>query len=99
MKNCYVRKLSPTKIAIADLCDYYGKGLIITRINVPKEFRGQGVARGILKEICDDADRESVTLFLEILESDGLRYYELENWYLRAGFKHWKGIYRRLPSA
>lgn len=83
MKSCYVIK---EHRAIADLCDYYGKGLILTRINVPKASRGRGVARQLLATILADADRENVTLFLEISPSDGLSFSQLEAWYKRHGF-------------
>lgn len=90
-------KLSGTRIAIADLVDYYGRGKIITRINVPAEFRGKGHGTALLKQIIEDADREKIALYLEIQSSDGLSYDELEAWYKRHGFKNWEGsgIYRR----
>lgn len=98
MKNCYVIKLSPHNIAIADLTDYYGKGLLLTRINVPKEFRNRKFGTELLNIILNDADKFKVTLFLEISPSDGLDYNQLETWYLKNGFKLWNGIYRRKPK-
>lgn len=95
MKSCYHIKLSPTAIAIADLVDYYGRGRIITRINVPVAHRGQGYATKLLNLITDDADNEGVTLFLEISPSDGLGYYQLLGMYKRHGFQEWNGIFRR----
>lgn len=95
MKSCYVIK---EHRAIADLCDYYGKGLILTRINVPKASRGSGVARQLLATILADADRESVTLFLEISPSDGLNFSQLEAWYKRHGFINLGGVYYRKPK-
>jgi GNAT superfamily N-acetyltransferase len=97
MKSCYWKKLGDVHIAIADLCDYYNLGFIITRINVPRAFRGQGEGRELLKQITSDADKEGRRLFLEISPSDGLSFHELEAWYMRAGFKRWKGIYMRRP--
>lgn len=93
--NCYVDK--PTR-SIADLCDYYGRGLLLTRINVPKASRGQGHARALLERILDDADRERVTIFLEISPSDGLNFAQLEAWYLRHGFVECAGFYCRTPK-
>jgi hypothetical protein len=98
MQNCYYRKLSPYKLAISDLCDYYNKGMLITRINVPKEFRGKGVGSEILKDIIRDSDKDKIVLFLEIQPSDGLNFKQLEDWYIRYGFKYWKGILRRIPK-
>lgn len=98
MRSCYVEYLSPVKIAIADLCDYYGEGMIITRINTPIAFRGKGYGNTLLKRITADADAEGIVLFLEISPSDGLSFEQLKAWYLRNGFAYWKGIYRRLPQ-
>lgn len=102
LENCYISQLSLSSIAIADLCDYGGlvggaEGLILTRINVPREYRGKGEGTDLLKRILADADRDKVTLYLEISPSDGLNWEQLEAWYLRHGFKKWHGIYRRLP--
>ena len=96
MRTCYVDEGSRS---IADLCDYYGKGMLLTRINVPQPVRGRGHARDLLARILRDADEEGVTLYLEILPSGGLTYYELEGWYLRAGFRCVvEGFYRRKPQ-
>ena len=97
MKSCYVDKATRS---IADLCDYYGQGLLLTRINVPKASRGQGHARKLLARILADADAEGIALFLEISPSDGLSFAQLEAWYLRHGFKEVKEpgmLYCRAP--
>lgn len=96
MKNCYTIQLSPTKIAIADLTDYYGEGLIITRINVPIQYRGLGHGSKLLDEICGEADMDGIKLHLEISPSDGLDYNQLDAWYRKRGFKY-RGIYIRKP--
>lgn len=96
MKSCY---MIPDVRAIADVCDYYGIGRIITRINVPLEHRHKGYAHELLQQILDDADKEHINLYLEISPSDGLTYQELEAWYMRHGFHYWKGIYRRRAAA
>jgi len=83
----------------ADLCDYYGHGMILTRINVPIASRGKGVGSRLLDSILADADKDNITLFLEISPSNGLSYEQLEKWYLRKGFSPWNGVYRRLPGA
>ena len=98
MRSCYIERLSPTRIAIADVTDYYGVGKMITRINVPMQHRGEGHGTKVLAQILKDADEERVNLFLEISPSDGLDYNQLEAWYTRHGFKRWKGIYRRRPA-
>lgn len=88
MKTLYYLKLSnPFGLAIIDLVDYYDKGYIITRINVPKAHRGKGIARKLLQEVINDADEAKVDLFLEVNASDGLTRDELYKWYNRRGFK------------
>lgn len=93
MRNCFVDYETR---AIADLCDYYGKGLIITRINVPKAARGKGIGTKLLLEILKEADESRTTLYLEIQSSDGLDRDQLEAWYERHGFKQFiTGMWRR----
>lgn len=58
----------------------------VTRINVPVRGRGRGVARDMLKELTDRADRECMTICLDIAPSDGLGYHALHCWYERHGF-------------
>lgn len=98
MKSCYIIKVDSTSIAIADLCDYFGDGFIITRINVPIEYRGKGFGSQLLNLILTEADKTNTTLFLEILSSGALSYSDLEKWYKRHGFKDWCGILRRKPN-
>lgn len=99
MKNCFSVKLSDAQIAIADLCDYYGEGMIITRINVPVNHRGKGIGSELLTRILAEADSTQTTLFLEIQPSGGLDYTQLEQWYRRHGFKNMRGsgVFRRRP--
>jgi GNAT superfamily N-acetyltransferase len=94
MKNCYFDRDTRS---IADLCDYYGKGLIITRINVPVEHRGKGIGRKLLSQIVTDADDTRTTLYLEILASGDMDHDALEEWYGRMGFRDIGGMYRRRP--
>lgn len=100
MKSCYYIRLSNTAIAIADICDYYEDGMIITRINVPLVHRGRGHGSALLQMLLDDADKEGVKLWLEINASGELTHEQLELWYTRHGFKNYKGtgVYRRLPK-
>lgn len=85
--------------SIVDLIDHRG-GMIITRINVPKwpvNMRGQGHARTLMQQVLHDADRDSVTLYLQISPSDGLNYRQLKAWYQRLGFRYYRPakVYRR----
>lgn len=95
----HYEKLGPCALAVLDSVDYYGDGLIITRINVPAAFRGQGYARALLGRICAEADVKRQKLWLEISPSDGLDYDMLEAWYRRAGFRDVGGIFCRKPRA
>lgn len=97
MKNCFV---IPEHRAIADLVPGHEMGLpgyIITRINVPKASRKQGIGSRLLNAIIDEADRQREHLWLEIQPSDGLNYEELEAWYMRHGFIRSRiiGLYKR----
>lgn len=97
MKTNYIIHLDQMSIAIADLCDYHGKGLMITRINVPPKYRGMGYGRVLLSQIIADANRTNTTLFLEIHSSGKMTYDQLSAWYRRYGFEG-IGFYRRLPG-
>lgn len=94
MSSCYV---DYTTRSIADLVDYYGLGMLITRINVPPKERGKGAGRKLLSAILADADRTRTTLFLEIVPTGGLTEEQLKAWYERNGFVYWKGVMRRRP--
>jgi GNAT superfamily N-acetyltransferase len=75
------------------------KAHLITRINVPREYRQQGYGRAMLKAACVAADEAGITLFIEALPyADSLMDTEaLTSWYERAGFAVHGGILRRLP--
>lgn len=101
-EGTYYEETGTVRIAVLDLSRYYGQGYIISRINVPFDCRGQGFGTKLLKRITDAADREGQILWLEIQESDGLTYDQLEAWYKRHGFKWYRGtmgVMRRLPNS
>lgn len=85
MRTCFVIKLSPVKIAIADLT-FVDSKQYVTQINIPANFRGTGVGSKLLTEVVEEADRFSVDLYLGISPSDGLDFAALEAWYGRFGF-------------
>jgi len=58
----------------------------INRINVPEAWRGTGIARKLLKQCLDEADREGKALILAVSPSDGLDFKQLMAWYKRHGF-------------
>lgn len=63
------------------------------------QFRGQGIATKLLKEVIADADREGVTLVLEVQAEGGLSNEELASWYSRYGFVQQgdDNFYKRIP--
>lgn len=99
MKSSYYRKLDPVSLAVIDLTDpetsrveFTGPQVpsntyMINRINVPRPWRGKGVASELLQECLADADAEEVPLILEVSSSDGLNWMQLHAWYTRYGFK------------
>jgi len=94
MKTCYFDRETR---AIADLVaplPNYGIGYVpawqITRINVPFQSRGAGLASALLKQITDDADSDCVDLWLGVLPTDGLNREQLIAWYERNGFRQHK---------
>lgn len=98
MQNCYVDQKHN---AIADLINYED-GKLITRINVPREHRGQAIGSKLLQEITDAADRENVTLYAWASSSDGLSTADLKEWHRRHGFitqQEPRGLTRRPPRA
>jgi len=99
LQSCFTIKLSDYQCAIADLCEYYGKGYLLTRVNVPAEFRGKGYATQLLKQVLAAADEAQITLLLEVAPGIGssMTAEQLRAWYSRHGFLDWKGIMRRKP--
>lgn len=71
---------------------------VVTNIRVMDKYRGQGYGSKVLNLICEDADRENVTLFLEPVASDGLTQKELVAWYERHGFDWGTWHMRRKPG-
>lgn len=94
--NFYRKLMNPLGLAVLDLSDFYERGFIITRINVPAAHRNKGIARELLKECCDCADIMNQKLWLEIVASGGLSRDALEAWYRRAGFTG-HSIFMRKP--
>lgn len=97
MKSCFTIKLGLVNCAIADLCEYYGEGYLITRISVPEPWRGNGYGSQLLNEIITESDEKGIDLLLEVVPAINYRLDkdQLTAWYERHGFVHWKGIMRR----
>ena len=96
MRTSYVDK---EHRAIADLMeDTVDGGWLMTRINVPLQHRGKGVARRLMAQILADADRERQVIKLWVSASDGLTDKQLTAWYKRLGFKQEFVLMVRYPQ-
>lgn len=87
MKTCIVLKLSPARIAIADLTKVRHRVYEINRLNVPEAHRGQGHGRELLRMVLDEADRCDVVLRCYSMSSGPLNNEALDAWYIRRGFQ------------
>lgn len=65
----------------------YDQRWILNRIQVNRDYRGQGIGTRLLIQICEEADRNGDTLWLGV-SPDGPGYFKrLVAWYRRHGFK------------
>lgn len=96
------KKLDAANLAVLDMCHFSSTSLLITRINVPMKYRGQGHAHDLLVQAIDMVDKLDLGLRLEVQPSDGLSYAKLVAWYERHGFDLVAGdqhkMYRRRSS-
>lgn len=81
------KQLGATSLAVLDCVETHPGIAMITRINTPAKFRGQGIASALLKHVLARADRLGVVMTLSIQPSDGLDHDALEAWYRRHGFE------------
>lgn len=74
--------------AIADLTYIeLVEGWMVTRVNVPRQYRGQGHGSRLLRRVTDDADEHGATLVLMPIPSGPLDRKALVAWYRRHGFE------------
>lgn len=97
MKTCFYSKLGAVHLAVLDLVDLEDGQYLVTRINVPKPFRGQKIGSALLDEMLAAADSEAITLKLEVVSSDGLDEDQLIAWYKSRGFNHFGHFWVRTP--
>ena len=81
------KQLDATSLAVLDCVETHPGVAMITRVNTPAKFRGQGIASALLKHVLARADRLGVVTTLSIQPSDGLDHAALEAWYRRHGFE------------
>lgn len=99
MKTCYTKQVAPHRIAILDLIKKSEYSYIISRINVPENYRNLKHGSDLLDQCIKDADTENVTLSLYIYPSGSLNFTELKRWYERRNFIQvsW-GFWERQPK-
>lgn len=95
MKSSYTYKCEDGSVAILQHTNYHNNGRIITNIQVPSKFRNKGIGTKLLEEICQDADKDKVVLWLEIQYRGGLSSSQLAIWYKKFRFRDLGGIYAR----
>ncbi len=104
MKQSYSKRLGAIRLAVLDLSPTMGAddmdtdGFIINRVNTPKDFRGKGHARELMRRCLADADAEGVTLYLWINAYGDMSTRQLGSWYKRLGFTVADGLYTRLAN-
>lgn len=86
MKNVYMHKCSPFKVAVLDCYEIEPKVFMITRLHTPEHFRKQGIATKLMQECCEDADRARITLCLFIVSYGDMDNHQLAKFYERFGF-------------
>lgn len=106
MKSCYYKKDAIfLEVAVADCVQYYSDcnnvliGTLLTRLFVPELMRGKGVAKQLLSEICNDADKEGQMLFLEFAPYSETNHVLLRKLYEEFGFRETASyFYSRMPA-
>jgi ribosomal protein S18 acetylase RimI-like enzyme len=74
--------------ASADLMFITDKSAMLTRIEVGREHRGQGIGSKLMRVVLDAADNEGFTLMLGVEpDGTGLNHAALVAWYERLGFQ------------
>lgn len=98
MRTCYscTQEDAPTALAVLDVSDgidrYYEQelgflGYLIYLLNVPPKIRGRGIAKSLLQQVCQDADKDGIQLMLEFSPYPGTDPVRLHELYARFGFK------------
>lgn len=95
LKLTYSETLAdPLRLAVIDMIPY-ADGLMITRINTPREHRRKGIATRLLRQLCTDADvfSQRTRLYLQVVQSGDMSERALTAWYKRYGFRDIPGHY------
>lgn len=78
-------RLSPTKLAVADLTRVANDQWYFSRLNVPEVFRGKGYGRELLKSVIKWCDDKKTAILLEINAHAGAGF-NLAPMYEKYGF-------------
>ena len=73
--------------SILNLSELEEKLYEVNRISVLAPHRGKGIGRKLMEEMLQNADREQVSLVLDINPYGDMNFKQLEAWYGRLGFK------------
>lgn len=87
MKSPYIDHQSWAIVDVSEIGDLLYE---VNRINVPRRWRGRGIARKLVTKVLEDADREKITLVLDINPYGDMDYKALKAWYERLGFSQEK---------
>lgn len=87
MKNLYVLFSGAASASVLSDPSDTDRPVILTEVVVHPDDRGKGWGSAVLKLVCEDADREGITLVLSVEPGPtGLSYEALKAWYERYGF-------------
>jgi GNAT superfamily N-acetyltransferase len=82
----YQKQDDPPALAVIDLVSMGGNIMLLTRLLVPAPMRNKGVATALMKQMCAEADREYIHVYLEFLRYSGTNAERLRQLYTRFGF-------------
>jgi GNAT superfamily N-acetyltransferase len=90
VKTAYVSPCGNCRITLKDMGD---DDWMIVYVNTLKPHRRQGLARQQMARVTADADREEVTLMLDVGDgfAEGMSKRQLIRWYERLGFTQYTG--------
>ena len=87
LSHSVYKRLGDHKAAALDLTRL-PEGWLLTRVQVPHEYRGQGVARQMMAEVLDWADQHDYVLYVvpSPYSDSPMNRDQLQEWYERCGF-------------
>lgn len=92
MREHYMHQATRSIISLSPPTYSTHPGWTICRVSVLPQHRGQGHASQLMRDVTADADRDGVTLYLDIQPDhspESLSFEELYKFYARNGFKAW----------